>query len=403
MYIGRFYMVLSFYVIFQKTSKHRYMNMHEPGLPVTHGIITAYPLSWHSKHKGSTHELVIKADHIYITGQDMDKVARFNTKTETFEYFSMASGILKPEVKKGNGPHGLLLDGEENVWVSLEFKGTVARLGDDGSIVEEIDVKMYVKDVKGANIPINTAPHGICLSADKKTIWFTGKRTSTVGKINLGTKIVEHFQLEQLAALPIFLSAGPENSIWGTELFQSHILHISQSGDLNEYKIPTANSRPIAIIPDPGGKHMWFTEEAGAKIGRIDMEGHIAEFAVPTLQKNDILGSLVFDREYNLWVQVYADSHNPLAPEYNAANYAYIIKMDRSIRDLQTGDISGISCTVHTLPPGEMKMDIPTGEMKMTPDKMNMPMLHRIKMAADGNLWFTEMMGDMLCKITIGT
>jgi virginiamycin B lyase len=354
-------------------------NMPQPGSPATLGIITEYSLAWPNGLKSSTHELVIKANNIYVTGQNNDLVARFNTNDGTLEYFSVASGILKPEVKTGNGPHGLLIDGKGNVWVSLEFKGTVARLGDDGSIVEEIDVKMYVK---GANTPINTAPHGICIGADGVTIWFTGKRTSTVGRIN-PDRSVEHFQLQTLAALPIFLSAGPDNCIWGTELLGSNILHISESGFLNEYKIPTANSRPIAVIPDPLGKYMWFTQEAGCKIGRIDMAGNITEFAVPALQKNDILGSLCFDSEYNLWVEVYVDWQNPVAEIYKAPNYDYIIKIDKVVRDLATNDISGVSCTPHTLP-------------------SKMAMLHRIKMAEDGNLWFTEMMTDRLGKIAVG-
>jgi virginiamycin B lyase len=359
------------------------MDMTElkPGSPATLGIITEYSLAWPNGLKGSTHELVIKGEHIYVTGQNNDLVARFNTKTTQFEYFNMASGILKPEVKKGNGPHGLLIDGNGNVWVSLEFKGTVARLDEDGKIVEEIDVNMQVQSARGP-VTINTAPHGICIAADGVTIWFTGKRTSTVGRIN-PDKSVDHFQLNTLSSLPIFLSAGPDNCIWGTELFGSNILHISEEGILNEYNIPTSNSRPIGVIPDPSGKYMWFTEEAGVKIGRIDMKGNITEFAIPSLQKNDILGSLCFDSEKNLWVQVYADCHNPVADIYKAPNHDYIIKIDKAIRDLETNDISGISFTPHTLP-------------------SKMAMLHRIKMADDGNLWYTEMMTDRLGKVAIG-
>jgi virginiamycin B lyase len=361
------------------------MNMTElkPGSPATLGIITEYSLAWPNGLKASTHELVVKGDHIYVTGQNNDLVARFNTKTTQLEYFSMASGILKPEIETGNGPHGLLIDGKGNVWVSLEFKGTVARLDDDGKIVEEIDVKMHVKSSNASgSVTINTAPHGICIGADGATIWFTGKRTSTVGRIN-PDKSVEHFQLNTLSSLPIFLSAGPDNCIWGTELFGSNILHISESGHLNEYKIPTANSRPIGVIPDPSGKYMWFTEETGVKIGRIDMKGNITEFAIPSLQKNDILGSLCFDSDQNLWVEVYADCNNPVADIYKAPNHDYIIKIDKGIRDLGTNDISGISFTPHTLP-------------------SKMAMLHRIKMADDGNLWFTEMMTDRIGKIAIG-
>jgi hypothetical protein len=59
------------------------------------------------------------------------------------------------------------------------------------------------------------------------------------------------------------------------------IARITPCGNVTEFSIPTHNSRPIAIVPEPGGEAMWFTEEAGNKVGRIDMDGNIEEFSVP--------------------------------------------------------------------------------------------------------------------------
>jgi virginiamycin B lyase len=122
---------------------------------------------------------------------------------------------------------------------------------------------------------------------------------------------------------------------------------------------------------------MWFTEEAGVKIGKIDMDGKITEYPVPALQKNDILASLAFDRDNNLWVQVYVDHNNP-----KPAGCDYILKFDKSIRDIKGSDLSGIPFSTHTVPS--------TGTM-----------MHRIKMDDQGNLWFTEMMTDKLGKIRL--
>jgi virginiamycin B lyase len=260
--------------------------------PLTLGNITEYSLNWPGGNKGSTHELVVAENHIYVSGQNNSMVAKVDYHGNVVGYY---------EMPQGSGPHGLLIDKRENLWVSLEFAGLVAQLDDNGKIVRQIDVAIHAE---GAKTPINTAPHGIGLDADGETIWFTGKRTSTVGKINPDGS-VEHFQLNNLAALPIFLSAGPDRAIWGTELLSSAILHVTADGKVGEFKIPTANSRPIGVIPDPSADYMWFTEEAGVKVGRIDMNGNITEFPVPALQKNDILGSLSFDREKNLWIEVF--------------------------------------------------------------------------------------------------
>jgi len=342
-------------------------DMPESDAPATLGNITEYSLNWPGGLKGSTHELVINEDYIFVTGQNMHRVAKFDYEGTLLKYFKMPDG---------SGPHGLLIDKKGQLWVSLEFHGKIARLNqDDGSIEEEIDVKLYAK---GAETPINTAPHGIGLDADGETIWFTGKRTSTIGRVKSGGK-VEHFELQNLAALPIFLSAGPTGGIWGTELFQSSILHITEEGVVKESTIPTSGSRPIAIIPDPSENYMWFTEEAGVKIGKIDMDGNITEYTIPALQPNDILASLVFDRENNLWVQVYVNQSDPIPA---GPSYDYIIKIDKSIRSLKGNDISGVSFITHTIP-------------------SKMSMMHRIRMDYEGNLWFTEMMTDKLGKITL--
>lgn len=320
--------------------------------------ITEYPLNWPSDEKCSTHELVIDKDFVYVTGQNMDMVAKLDYKGTILDYYKM------PEK---SGPHGLLLDKEGNLWVSLEFKGTVAQLDTKGTIVREIDVQLYAKDAK---TPINVAPHGIGLDSDGTHIWFTGKRTSTVGKFNIATEAVEHFQLNNLSSLPIFLSAGPNNTMWGTELFSSAILQVTNDGCIKEHTIPTSNSRPIGIIPDPSESCMWFTQEAGVKIGKIDMNGTITEYPVPALQKNDILASLAFDSDHNLWVQVYVDHNNP-TPE----GRDYLIKFDASIRNTPSDSISEVPFSIHIVPN--------TGTM-----------MHRIKMDTNGNLWFTEMMTD---------
>ncbi len=345
--------------------------MNMPGMPSngpsTLGIITEYSLNWPGGLTGSTHELVISDKFVFVTGQNMHQVAKFDHSGNLLTYFKMPAN---------SGPHGILLDKQNRLWVSLEFFGKVVRLNqDNGNIEEEIDVQIYAK---GAKTPINTAPHGIGLDADGQTIWFTGKRTSTIGRIN-PDKSVEHFELQTLAALPIFLSAGADGGIWGTELFGSAILNISHQGVVKEYPIPTKNSRPIAVIPDPdpAAKCMWFTEEAGVHVGKITMDGTITEYTVPALQKNDILASLAFDKEMNLWVQVYVDSNNPNPPGYD-----YIIKIDKSIRTLKSNDLSGVPFTTHTIP-------------------SKMSMMHRIRIAPDGNLWFTEMMTDKLGKIKL--
>ncbi|SHL92465.1 hypothetical protein [Mucilaginibacter sp. OK098] len=350
------------------------MDMNMPGMPVTttgsstNANITEFSLDWplsKGEKPGSTHELVINKEFIFVTGQNMHKVAKFNYAGELLVYYNMPDK---------SGPHGLLIDKKGHLWVSLEFSGHVVRLDESGNVVQSIDVKIYTGS--DHTHPVNTAPHGISLDADGETIWFTGKRTSTIGKISPDGKVT-HFQLDTLASLPIFLNAGNGSGMWGTELLGNCILNISPDGKVKEYAIPTTGSRPIAVINDPVENCMWFTQEAGVKIGKIDAHGNISEYPVPAIQKNDILASLCFDDEMNLWVQVYVDFNNP-KPEGND----YIVKFDKSIRQACGVAVTGVPFTTHVVP-------------------SRMVMMHRIRKDYEGNLWFTEMMTDRLGKVTL--
>src|SRR6185437_3445592 len=107
------------------------MNMPDmpmPDSPTTRGNITEYSLNWpldNKKEKGSTHELVISETNIYVTGQNMHHVAKFDYNGNVIKYFDMGMG---------SGPHGILIDKKGQLWVSLEFIGMVVRLDKDGNI-----------------------------------------------------------------------------------------------------------------------------------------------------------------------------------------------------------------------------------------------------------------------------
>jgi virginiamycin B lyase len=45
-----------------------------------------------------------------------------------------------------------------------------------------------------------------------------------------------------------------------------------------EYDLPVASSSPIGITAGPDG-NLWFTENTGARVGRITLNGEITEFA----------------------------------------------------------------------------------------------------------------------------
>src|SRR5206468_4397493 len=65
-----------------------------------------------------------------------------------------------------------------------------------------------------------------------------------------------------------------------------------------EFAVPTSNSAPRGITAAPDG-NLWFTEEAGNKIGRISPSGAISEFP---LAVGAMPGGIVAGPDGNLWV-----------------------------------------------------------------------------------------------------
>jgi len=332
------------------------------------GNVNEFPLHWPNKttnSAGSTHEIAYSQSGklFWITGQNYDHIARVTLDGEA-EFFAMPPG---------SRPHGIQFDADGHLWVSLEFTGFVAKIDENGKIVKNIDVRL---DAKGAKAPINTHPHGLGLGSDGKTLWFTGKKTNTVGKINPDGS-VDHFELPTVGAVPIYLATGPDGNMWSTELVGNKIARITPNGNVTEFNIPTYNSRPIAIVPGPDGKSMWFSEEAGGNVARIDMNGNITEFSVPLTQRNVILAGMAFDSEGNLWTHSYVDAHNPLPPGSD-----YIIRFDKAINTAGPGDLSQIPLTYYQVPSQNTIM-------------------HRIIQGPDGNIWFTELGIDKLGKLAV--
>lgn len=345
--------------------------------------VTEYPVAYpnvpsvetgacHAAPTGSTHEITFDAQGgttLWITGQNYDSVVQV-TGNGAMTFYPMPSG---------SGPHGIEFDAQRRLWVTLEFAGEIVRLDDKGNIVQRIDVSLPCPTCPGGKI--NTHPHGMGFGADGKTIWFTGKSTGTVGRIAPDGTITTYV-LKTTGSVPIYVRAGNDGTMWVTELVGNAIWRITPTGDILEKAIPTHNSRPIAIVPEPGSNAMWFTEEAGNRVSRITPDGTITEYPVPMTQSNVILAGLAFDGEGNLWLQQYIDQNDPAPANPSPAGADYVIRIDKSIVKTSPADISRVPITYYKVPSTQTVM-------------------HRIVQGPDGNIWFTELGVNKVGKLTL--
>jgi len=323
----------------------------------------------------STHEILddpTRPNFYWITGQLHDALILFDANTGTQTEYPLPTN---------SRPHGMLFDAQGRFFVSLESMGMVAQIDPNtGAVLRLIDVSLT--DVTGAPGPINASPHDIALGTDGETIWFTGKATGTVGKINPdGT--INHYQLltpnvPTGGSVPIYLSAGPDGNMWGTELAGNKIFRVTNDGVVTEFTIPTFNSRPIVIIPDPLGRQfMWFSEENGHKVAKIDMNGVITEYVVPKTQSNSILAGMAFDDAGNLYTQSYVNQNDPIP-----SGPDFIVKLSSDILNAPAGDMSNVTVTRYQVP-------------------SRGTVFHRIDHGSDGNMYFTELALDKVGRLVV--
>ncbi|HEY3765730.1 MAG TPA: hypothetical protein VGL44_11285 [Gaiellales bacterium] len=76
------------------------------------------------------------------------------------------------------------------------------------------------------------------------------------------------------------MTVGPDNSIWFVDQATNKIGHISHTGVIKGFVIPTAKSSPVSITTGSDGA-VWFTEAAASRIGRVVAGPSFTSFALP--------------------------------------------------------------------------------------------------------------------------
>jgi len=86
-------------------------------------------------------------------------------------------------------------------------------------------------------------------------------------------------------ATPTDIATGPDGNLWFTETAgPGRIGRITPTGQVTEFTAGlTPKAQPTGIVAGPDGA-LWFTERAAGKIGRIAVDGRIAEFPLPGSQ-----------------------------------------------------------------------------------------------------------------------
>jgi streptogramin lyase len=166
--------------------------------------------------------------------------------------------VTKYVYHTGFGGIGQITAGPDgNLWFTDPADNKLGRITPSGSMTE------YAIPTNGSN------PAGITVGPDG-ALWFAENASGVnkVGRITTGGSISEYSLPAD--AVPNGIVTGPDGNLWFTSSGGTQqVGRLTPSGAVTEYAIPTSYSNPQAITVGPGST-LWFAEQQGDKIGRID-------------------------------------------------------------------------------------------------------------------------------------
>lgn len=189
-------------------------------------------------------------------------------------------------------------------------------------------------------------PGKIILRPDKN-LWFpaiayrnfgTDQPSGAIGRLTPdGT--FHMFSMPALNSYPTQIINGPDGNLWFTVVqgngqvdhgldtqprfsgAYDEIGKMTLDGKFNMFPLPSTQAKLTGIAAGPDGD-VWFTEVTYTnnntvanninKVGRMTPSGAFTEFALPTLDKSDIVGSLITGSDGNLWFAI-----EGITPDYS--------------------------------------------------------------------------------------
>lgn len=220
----------------------------------------------------------------------------------------------------------------------------------------------------------------------QSNLWFGEFRAGKMVRLANG-----HMQTYSIAPAtgPMNLWVNPaDGSVWFSAL-GNYIVHLTVSGQVTTYPIPSPNSMPMGVTGDSQG-NIWFSEMFTNKIGVVRTDGRIEEFDIPTPFAAPT--GLTVDQYDNVW---FAESgmgkigvlrKNGRIDEYKLPIGGHPMGINYSSMQ-RSQDVVWFSETIgNTI--GSITQDGKITQYRL-PTRASMPMMAMEDM--DGNVWFSEM------------
>lgn len=135
------------------------------------------------------------------------------------------------------------------------------------------------------SIPTSAAGPAFIAQATDGSLWFTESSGNSIGKLVSETGTFTEFDLPNSSSTPWGIVKGPDGNMWFTERDGDRIGKITSDGTITEFDL-TAGSEPYQIISDDENGVLWATLYGRNKIAKITTAGIVTEFSIPTTSSN---------------------------------------------------------------------------------------------------------------------
>jgi acid phosphatase type 7 len=190
---------------------------------------------------------------------------------------------------------------------------------------------------------------------------------------------------------PTTIAVAPDGHVWFTESAGNRIGRVNPDGsELQEFDLPHPNSSPRIIARGADG-NMWFSEHTGNRIGRITPQGQITEFDIPTPASQP--RAIALGADGNIWFGMFAGGKVGRITPAGAITEFVPPTANSGPRALAAGPDGNIWFSEYR--GNKIGRITPAGKIT----EFAMPRANSgpgdITAGADGALWFVELSGGM--------
>lgn len=190
-------------------------------------------------------------DSVWFVGQRTGYLAHFDVEAKEF---------TKVDLKRGSGPHNLIVGSDGIVWYAGNRNGLIGRYDPSTGNIEEI----VMPD------PTARDPHTLVFDADEENIWFTVQGGNMIGRLNIDSRKVGLVPSQTGRSRPYGIKVAPDGSAWVALFGTSKLACVDKETlELTEIDLPRTEARPRRLEITSDGR-IWYVDYAKGRLGAYD-------------------------------------------------------------------------------------------------------------------------------------